>query len=645
LTSSSNTKTYAGSRRNITITIFDAPHQLIGKEEEEAVEFFRCMLMRGRMLTRTKFLLAACLFALTVLAGCGATSSSGGGSIAVPPTPTGLAAAAGNAQVSLSWMASSGATSYDVQRSTTSGGSYSKIGNPTSPSWMDTNLTNGQQYFYVVSAGNSAGESANTAPVSATPVAPAADLPGPSPGLFANPPYTCVNNYYVATNGNDSNPGTQASPWLTIQNADTAAGGRVAGDCVNVAPGTYAAGIQPIHGGNLAAPTGYVVYRCQTLDGCIITSSGGNAAPTFNVVSTGTGPNYLVLDGFELAASSMTLYGVGAEVYFPDGVDTLGATSHHIWIINNIIHGYGQAGVGTGGGEYFYFLHNLAYDNTNVACSAQGSGLGMVIARAFTGYTPTAADLAWAPFHNVIEYNVAYNNIINQCGTASNPYDTDGNGIIIDTFNNAGSTNVVYPYQTLVANNVSYNNGGKGVHIFRSDYVTVANNTAYDNNLDPFNPGIGRGEIDSAESQNNVIINNIAYPVPATSGSDPRCEGVDYTNTPPYTCPLMTNVAFDGAGTPGNVSNVWSNNISFGGAPPYGWGPDGNIMLVPDTMNCSTGADPNQCNVDPNFVSVAGDNFALQPGSPAIGYGQTQPYLPASAADAGACPSALTTCP
>ena len=291
------------------------------------------------------------------------------------------------------------------------------------------------------------------------------------------------------------------------------------------------------------------------------------------------------------------------------------------------------------------FLHNLAYGNTNVACSAQGSGLGMVIARVFTGYTPTAADLAWAPFHNVIEWNVAHDNIINQCGTASNPYDTDGNGIIIDTFNNAGATNVDYPYQTLVANNVTYYNGGKGVHVFRSDHVTVANNTSYDNNLDPFNNGIGRGEIDSVEGQNNVFLNNIAYPVPATSGSDPRCQGVNYTSSAPYTCPLMTNVGFEGASTPGSTSNVWGNNIGFGGAPPYGWGPSGNIILAPDAINCSTGTNPNQCDVDPGLVNVTGGNFALQSGSAAIGYGQSQPYLTPSAVDAGACLSAFTSCP
>jgi hypothetical protein len=140
------------------------------------------------------------------------------------------------------------------------------------------------------------------------------------------------------------------------------------------------------------------------------------------------------------------------------------------------------------------------------------------------------------------------------------------------------------------------------------------------------------------------LLNNIAFPVPTTSAADPRCHGVNYTNSAPYTCPLMTNVAFEGASTPGTTSNLWTNNMSFGGAPPYGWGPNGNIMLAPDAMNCSTGADPNQCNVDPDFFNVTSSNFALQPTSPAIGYGQSQPFLPVSA-DAGACSSTLTRCP
>jgi hypothetical protein len=88
-----------------------------------------------------------------------------------PPAPTNLVATARNAQVGLSWSASSGATSYNVQRSTTSGGPYTTIGSPTTTSYTDTGVTNGTTYYYVVAAVNTAGQSANSSQVSATPTA------------------------------------------------------------------------------------------------------------------------------------------------------------------------------------------------------------------------------------------------------------------------------------------------------------------------------------------------------------------------------------------------------------------------------------------------------------------------------------------
>ena len=100
-----------------------------------------------------------------------------------PATPTGLAAAAGNAQVSLNWNASTGAISYHVKRSTASG-AETQISAPASNSFTDTGLTNGTKYFYVVSAVNSGGESANSSEVSATPTVPAAPPSTPT-GLQA----------------------------------------------------------------------------------------------------------------------------------------------------------------------------------------------------------------------------------------------------------------------------------------------------------------------------------------------------------------------------------------------------------------------------------------------------------------------------
>ncbi len=101
--------------------------------------------------------------------GNGGSGSGGGQQVTVPPTPTGLAATAGSQQVSLTWSASSGSASYNVKRSTTSGGPYTQAANVTVTNDTDASLTNGTTYYYVVSAVNSAGESANSSQVSATP--------------------------------------------------------------------------------------------------------------------------------------------------------------------------------------------------------------------------------------------------------------------------------------------------------------------------------------------------------------------------------------------------------------------------------------------------------------------------------------------
>jgi fibronectin type 3 domain-containing protein len=87
----------------------------------------------------------------------------------IPAVPTGLAATAGNNQVTLNWNASSGATSYNVKRSTTSGSGYATIASPSTASYTDTTAVNGTTYYYVVSAVNGGGESGNSSQVSATP--------------------------------------------------------------------------------------------------------------------------------------------------------------------------------------------------------------------------------------------------------------------------------------------------------------------------------------------------------------------------------------------------------------------------------------------------------------------------------------------
>jgi hypothetical protein len=98
-----------------------------------------------------------------------ATSAS---RVVAPLAPTNLTATAGNRQVTLAWVASAGAASFNVKRATAPGGPYTQVATSTAASFTDTLLTNSTTYYYVVTAVNAAGESANSAQVSATPSLP-----------------------------------------------------------------------------------------------------------------------------------------------------------------------------------------------------------------------------------------------------------------------------------------------------------------------------------------------------------------------------------------------------------------------------------------------------------------------------------------
>ncbi len=117
--------------------------------------------------------------------------------------PTGVGATAGNTQVALSWSPAAGATSYNVQRSTTQGGPYTPITSPTTTSYTNTGLANGTIYYYVVSATDGVNISSNSIEVSATPVLSHVNLalnqPTTVSSYQASSPY-CPGNYAVDGN-------------------------------------------------------------------------------------------------------------------------------------------------------------------------------------------------------------------------------------------------------------------------------------------------------------------------------------------------------------------------------------------------------------------------------------------------------------
>jgi fibronectin type 3 domain-containing protein len=180
----------------------------------------------------TKTISTFALLAALLLSGCNGYSSSGGngggGGSNAPATPTGLTASAANAQVNLTWSASTGATAYYVKRSTTTGGPYTQIATPTTTTHADSTVTNGTKYYYVVSAYNTYGESANSAEVSATPAA----APPPVPAnLIAAAGNTQVNlswnvsagatSYHVKRSTTSGGAYTQISAPTTNSFTDT----------------------------------------------------------------------------------------------------------------------------------------------------------------------------------------------------------------------------------------------------------------------------------------------------------------------------------------------------------------------------------------------------------------------------------------
>ncbi|MFC4307168.1 lytic polysaccharide monooxygenase [Cohnella boryungensis] len=142
-----------------------------------------------------------------------------------PAAPTGLTATAGNAQVTLSWTASTGATSYTVKRSATAGGPYTNVDTVSTTSYVNTGLTNGTTYYYVVSASNSAGSSANSAQVSATPTGGTTPVPAAPTGLTATAGNAQVTLSWTASTGATSytvkRSATAGGPYTNVDTVST----------------------------------------------------------------------------------------------------------------------------------------------------------------------------------------------------------------------------------------------------------------------------------------------------------------------------------------------------------------------------------------------------------------------------------------
>lgn len=108
-----------------------------------------------------------------------------------------------------------------------------------------------------------------------------------------------------------------------------------------------------------------------------------------------------------------------------------------------------------------------------------------------------------------------YKIIIRDCISAGNrhfiPWKTntvrlsDGNGIILDTMDDH---EFGYTGKCLIANNLVYENGGSGIHTFRSDNIDFVNNTVFNNGS---TPELGWSELFANDAENINFYNNLVY--------------------------------------------------------------------------------------------------------------------------------------
>jgi hypothetical protein len=86
----------------------------------------------------------------------------------IPGTPTGMVVTQNGTALVVDWADTQYATSYTLQRSTTSGGTYTTVGSPLLSTFTDATVAPSTTYWYKVRASNAFGQSSFSTPVSGT---------------------------------------------------------------------------------------------------------------------------------------------------------------------------------------------------------------------------------------------------------------------------------------------------------------------------------------------------------------------------------------------------------------------------------------------------------------------------------------------
>ncbi|MEH1845457.1 MAG: right-handed parallel beta-helix repeat-containing protein [Nostoc sp.] len=373
------------------------------------------------------------------------------------------------------------------------------------------------------------------------------EMPLPSRKLISAIP--TATTYYVSGTGNDRNSGlTTSSAFRTIQRAADLTN---PGDTVLIMNGVYTnkmktgAVIEISRSGRANA---WITYKAYPGDRPKLQHNGWHGVWIYN------GASYIEVNGLEVVGNNRNITHAYAlkEKYNTSNPLTNGncisidgrknGHTHHIRILNNKTHDCGGGGIIAMGSDY------VTVDNNEVFNNAWYSVFGCSGISLLNNWDYNNSK----NYKMFVTRNKVYNNHMLVPWIENGKFQ-DGNGIIVDR-----SRKYEYRGRTLIANNISYDNGGSGIHTYQSNHVDIVNNTTFLNNQTPKSAS---GQIMSNYSDDIKVVNNILYSAP---------------NKPINLNHKSTNVTFN--------YNLYNNN----GFPVDAVGPN-DIMANPLFMNASIG--------------------------------------------------------
>jgi fibronectin type 3 domain-containing protein len=269
------------------------------------------------------------------------TSLAMGAFAQAPPVPTGVSAAGTTGSVTVTWSASTGATSYNIYRSTTSGGegTAAYATGITGLTYTNSSLANGSSFFYTVAAVSSGGTSAQSSEVTARPLAQITTLSAKTGNGQITIRFTGVTgatsyNLYRGT----SSGGEGTTPYLT---------GTTTGEIIDtgVTNGqTYYYKITAVFGSNSESTQSSEINATPSsslpLSPTNLTATAGNNQVALNWSSSFNATGYTVYRG---TASGQTITSIGTTTNLTTYTDTTALNGHIYYYVVTATNASGES--------------------------------------------------------------------------------------------------------------------------------------------------------------------------------------------------------------------------------------------------------------------------------------------------------------